>query len=63
MIMSTAGNVLGSVVNWLLGRYLERWHYKRWVPLSEDKLRRVQRVYQRFGQWALPAQWHRLETR
>ena len=43
LLVATTGNVLGSVVNWLLGRYIERWRHKRWFPLSDDKLRRSSR--------------------
>jgi len=57
LTVATAGNVLGSAVNWLLGRYIERWRHKRWFPLSGDKLRRAQRAYQRFGQWSLLLSW------
>jgi membrane protein YqaA with SNARE-associated domain len=27
LAVATAGNVLGSLVNWLLGRYIERWRH------------------------------------
>ncbi len=57
LTVATTGNVLGSVVNWLLGRYIERWRHKRWFPLSDDKLERAQRAYQRFGQWSLLISW------
>jgi membrane protein YqaA with SNARE-associated domain len=57
LLVATTGNVLGSVVNWLLGRYIERWRHKRWFPLSDDKLRRAQRAYQRFGHWSLLLSW------
>jgi membrane protein YqaA with SNARE-associated domain len=57
LLVATTGNVLGSAVNWLLGRYVERWRHKRWFPLSDDKLRRAQRAYQRFGHWSLLLSW------
>lgn len=55
--VATAGNVLGSVVNWLLGRYIERWRHKRWFPISDEKLARAQRAYQGYGQWSLLLSW------
>ncbi|SAK83235.1 membrane protein-like protein [Caballeronia calidae] len=57
LAVATVGNVLGSVVNWLLGRYIERWKHKRWFPVSEEKLEKAQRTYQRFGQWSLLLSW------
>ncbi|MEZ5451149.1 MAG: hypothetical protein R3E89_20075 [Thiolinea sp.] len=31
-LVATLGNTLGSVVNWQLGRYLERFQQRRWFP-------------------------------
>ena len=55
--VATVGNVLGSMTNWLLGRYIERWRHKRWFPISEVKLERAQRSYQRHGRWSLLLSW------
>lgn len=32
LLVATLGNVLGSVVNWLLGRAIEHLRDKRWFP-------------------------------
>lgn len=55
--VATAGNVLGSVVNWVLGRYIEHWRDKRWFPVSKEKLERAQRGYHRYGRWSLLLSW------
>ncbi|WP_321794723.1 YqaA family protein [Caballeronia sp. J97] len=57
LAVSTIGNVLGSIVNWLLGRYIERWKTKRWFPVSDERLEKAQRTYQRFGRWSLLLSW------
>ena len=57
VLVATVGNVLGSVVNWLLGRYIERWRERRWFPVPPDKLVRAQGVYQRYGYWSLLLSW------
>lgn len=57
LVVATAGNVLGSVLNWLLGRYIERFRHKRWFPVSEARLEQAQRGYQRFGRWSLLLSW------
>jgi len=31
LVVATAGNVLGSAVNWTLGFYIERYRHKRWI--------------------------------
>jgi membrane protein YqaA with SNARE-associated domain len=55
--VATAGNVLGSVVNWSLGRYLLRFQNRRWFPASPAQLERAQGWYHRFGRWSLLASW------
>lgn len=55
--VATAGNSLGAVVNWFLGRYIERWRHKPWFPVGEDKLARAQRGYHRYGRWSLLLSW------
>jgi membrane protein YqaA with SNARE-associated domain len=51
--VASSGNVLGSVVNWLLGRGIERFRDRAWFPAKQDRLKRAQRWYQRYGKWSL----------
>ncbi|HCJ28264.1 MAG TPA: hypothetical protein DHV63_02955 [Pseudomonas sp.] len=55
--VATLGNVLGSLVNWLLGRSVERLRHLRWFPVSEQQLERAQRRYHRYGRWSLLLSW------
>lgn len=55
--VATVGNVLGSMVNWLLGRYVEHWRDKRWFPVKEAHLSRAQRSYHHYGRWSLLLSW------
>ncbi|WP_312484345.1 YqaA family protein [Stutzerimonas nitrititolerans] len=57
LLVATTGNVLGSVINWLLGRSLERFRDRRWFPVSASGLARAQRGYQRYGRWSLLLSW------
>ncbi len=54
---ATLGNTLGSVVNWLLGRSIERYRERRWFPVNSTKLARAQHWYQRYGRWSLLLSW------
>lgn len=55
--VASAGNILGSMVNWLLGRWIERFRHRRWFPVSEAGLARAQRWYQKYGKWSLLLSW------
>jgi membrane protein YqaA with SNARE-associated domain len=57
LAVATFANVLGSLVNAMLGRSLLRWRERRWFPVTEAGLARAQRQYQRFGYWSLLASW------
>jgi membrane protein YqaA with SNARE-associated domain len=55
--VASVGNVLGSLVNWQLGRYLERFRQRRWFPVSEQRLQQAQGWYARYGRWSLLLSW------
>lgn len=57
LAVATTGNVFGSVLNWLLGRYVERYRHKRWFPASRRRLEQAQQAYRRFGRWSLLLSW------
>ena len=51
--VASLGNVLGSVINWLLGRGIERFRHRSWFPAKAAALDRAQRWYRRYGKWSL----------
>lgn len=57
VIVASVGNVAGSVVNWLLGRGIERFRDRRWFPVGPAALDRAQRWYHRYGKWSLLLSW------
>jgi membrane protein YqaA with SNARE-associated domain len=57
VLVASVGNVLGSVVNWLLGRGIERFRGRQWFPASPAALARAERWYRRFGKWSLLLAW------
>ena len=57
ILVAGTGNVLGSVVNWLLGRGIERFRAARWFPVSAKNLDRAGRWYRRYGWWSLLFSW------
>ena len=57
VIVASLGNILGSIVNWLLGRSLMRFQEKRWFPASQKNLARAEVWYRRYGKGSLLLSW------
>ncbi|AUN29934.1 YqaA family protein [Niveispirillum cyanobacteriorum] len=55
--VATLGNVLGSVINWVLGRGLRRFVGRRWFPVTAAQLARAEGVFTRYGAWTLLFSW------
>lgn len=57
LVIATFGNVLGSVVNWLLGRSVEHFKERRWFPVNAAQLGKASTHYRRWGHWTLLLSW------
>jgi membrane protein YqaA with SNARE-associated domain len=55
--VASVGNTLGSCINWLLGRAVERFRDRRWFPVSPAALARAEGWYRRWGRWSLLMSW------
>lgn len=51
-LAASTGNTLGSLVNWVLGRFCLHWQDRRWFPVKPDRLARAERW---FARWGLPS--------
>ena len=54
---ATCGNTLGSVINAVIGRQVDRFKNRRWFPVSEQQLARARTRFNRYGQWSLLLAW------
>jgi membrane protein YqaA with SNARE-associated domain len=54
LAVATAGNTLGAVVNWGIGRYAATW---RTLSLDDAKYERACRWFNRWGIWCLLLSW------
>ncbi|WP_407951296.1 YqaA family protein [Pararhizobium qamdonense] len=56
-LAATAGNVLGAVVNFVLGRFLLRFENCRWFPVSPLNRKRAEALFGRYGRPILLLSW------
>ena len=54
---ASAGNVLGSALNWGLGRYFVHFQHRRWFPLKPESLDKATGWFRRWGAWSLLLAW------
>lgn len=57
LLAASAGNVLGSLLNWYLGRGIAHYQDRRWFPVRPAALERARRWYGRYGYWSLLLSW------
>ena len=54
---ASLGNVLGSIINWGLGRHLIHLRHRRWFPLKPEAYDKTVGWFNRYGLWSLLLAW------
>ncbi len=57
LAVASVGNILGSAVNYTLGRGAAGLRGKRWFPVSDAALVKAESWYHRWGRWSLLLSW------
>ena len=57
IFVASLGNILGSMVNWLVGRSFSHLQNQRWFPLSQKNMKRAEGWYHRYGRASLLLSW------
>ena len=57
LIVASVGNTLGSLLNWVMGRFCLRWQDRKWFPVPHDHLERATLWFGRYGLWSLLLAW------
>jgi membrane protein YqaA with SNARE-associated domain len=57
LVVASAGNVLGAIINWLVGRAIDRYGTHRWFPQGNRTLERARAWYHHYGRWSLLLSW------
>ncbi|WP_433988880.1 Inner membrane protein YqaA (plasmid) [Pseudoseohaeicola sp. NH-UV-7] len=57
LVVASTGNILGSILNYLLGRIALRFQDRVWFPASASQLEKAQNWFSRWGYWAVLLAW------
>ena len=57
LIVASFGNILGSVVNWVLGFYSRNLSTKKWFPFKDKQIENSSKWFGKFGKWSLLFAW------
>ena len=57
IFVATVGNVAGSLVNYGLGYFAQRFKDRPWFPISDATNARAQRWFAKYGVWSLLLSW------
>ena len=57
LIVASAGNTLGGIANWVLGRFLVHWQDRKWFPVSAKRLDQARALFGKYGYPLLLLSW------
>jgi membrane protein YqaA with SNARE-associated domain len=57
VVVASVGNILGSCVNWGMGRLLAAFEDRPWFPVKREKIAKAEGWYHRYGRWSLLLSW------
>ena len=57
ILVATVGNVLGSVVNWVVGFYATRFQNRKWFLATPSQMQRAEKFYRKYGRYSLLLSW------
>lgn len=56
-LVASVGNTLGSVINYILGRYFLHFSDRKWFPFKSETLDKHHQWFQRYGAWSMLFAW------
>ena len=57
VVIATTGNVLGSLINYFIGKYLMHYKKKKWFPVNDKMINKATDFYRKYGFWSLLLAW------
>ena len=57
LVVASFGNILGSSVNWYLGKKILIFKDKKWFPVNERQIAKGEIYFKKYGIWSLLLAW------
>ncbi len=57
LVVASFGNILGSSVNWYLGKKILIFKNKKWFPANERQIAKGEIYFKKYGIWSLLLAW------
>ena len=57
LVVASFGNILGSSVNWYLGKKILIFKDKKWFPANESQIAKGEIYFKKYGIWSLLLAW------
>ena len=57
LLFSSFGNILGSVLSWTFGYFINFFLNKSWFPINKYLLQKAADIFKKYGKWSLLLSW------
>ncbi len=57
LVFASLGNILGSVISWLFGYFMNYFIQKPWFPLNKYLFQKASNIFKKYGKWSLLLSW------
>ena len=57
LITASAGNILGSVFNWICGFYVAFFIKKKWFFVNQNQIDKATNFFLKYGKWSILLAW------
>ena len=57
LIFASLGNILGSLISWIFGYFINYFMNKSWFPVNKYLLQKATSIFKKYGKWSLLLSW------
>ena len=57
LIFASLGNILGSLISWIFGYFINYFMNKSWFPVNKYLLQKATSIFKKYGKWSFLLSW------